>query len=133
MARRAHAFRLGRAVLGNTWFHPSSSRMGMVQMKGLTRVVDCKRGQGAMVNACWVWVWKGRDCSTYQGWKGRPMGKQAMLLQGERTCMHETLAPLPACQRTAPCTSPMAAPPQQKTTCPPALPTGLPALMGTPP
>ena len=28
-----------------TWFHPSSRRMGMVQMKGLTRVVDC-RGVG---------------------------------------------------------------------------------------
>ena len=24
------------------WFHPSSRRMGMVQMKGLTRVVDCE-------------------------------------------------------------------------------------------
>lgn len=37
----------GHAVLcppRRTWFQPSSKRMGMVQMKGLTRVVDCGTG-----------------------------------------------------------------------------------------
>lgn len=34
------------ARLNCTWFQPSSSRMGMVQMKGFTRVVDCRGSAG---------------------------------------------------------------------------------------
>ena len=41
-ARHApYARRVKSARLNWIWFQPSSSRMGMVQMKGFTRVVDC--------------------------------------------------------------------------------------------
>jgi len=39
-----YARRVKSARLNWIWFQPSSRRMGMVQMKGFTRVVDCAHG-----------------------------------------------------------------------------------------
>lgn len=36
-----YARRVKSDRLNWTWFHPSSRRIGIVQMKGLTLVVDC--------------------------------------------------------------------------------------------
>lgn len=43
--RSPYALRVKSERLNWIWFHPSSSRMGIVQMKGLTRVVDCGCGR----------------------------------------------------------------------------------------
>ena len=43
------------------WFQPSSSRMGIVQMKGLTLVVDCRQ-------IGWLWEGRGPRHKGQQAW-----------------------------------------------------------------